>query len=132
MTSEMQNIISNNQEYISQEPQTNYGQPIVDLPSEQEVDVINNQFKEIEDRPGIPVSVIDSSMPHELKCPFCHKMIFTEVETTCNMGSCCLCFWLSCIRWVIILLCMGKEIGCADATHRCPECKANIGNYRSC
>ena len=83
---------------------------------------------------SIPNKIINEwgTFPHEVQCPFCHKKIQTNVETSCNMGSCCLCFWLSCITWAIILLILGKEIGCADAIHRCPNCKNIIGTYRSC
>ena len=82
----------------------------------------------------IPLSDINTwgSIPHNVTCPFCHQNVTTTVEASCNMGSCCLCFWLSCIIWAIILLCMGKEIGCADANHKCPNCKNVIGVYRSC
>ena len=82
----------------------------------------------------IPLSDINKwgSLPHTVTCPFCHQNVTTSVEASCNMGSCCLCFWLSCIIWAIILLFMGKEIGCADATHKCPNCKNVIGVYRSC
>ena len=82
----------------------------------------------------IPLSDINTwgTLPHNITCPFCHQNVMTSVEASCNMGSCCLCFWLSCIIWAIILLCMGKEIGCADATHKCPNCKNVIGVYRSC
>ena len=82
----------------------------------------------------IPLSDINTwgSFPHNVTCPFCHQDVTTSVEASCNMGSCCLCFWLSCVVWAIILLCMGKEIGCADATHKCPNCKNVIGVYRSC
>ena len=82
----------------------------------------------------IPLSDINTwgSIPHNVTCPFCHQNVLTSVEASCNMGSCCLCFCLSCIIWAIILLCMGKEIGCADATHKCPNCKNVIGIYRSC
>ena len=72
------------------------------------------------------------TMPHNINCPFCHKYITTLVETNCNIGSCCLCFWLSCLVWAAILLFKGKEIGCADATHKCPNCKNVIGIYHSC
>ena len=83
---------------------------------------------------SIPNTVINEwgTYPHKVECPFCHKEVNTSVEASCNMGSCCLCFWLSCVTWAIILLFMGKEIGCADATHRCPNCKNVIGIYRSC
>ena len=83
---------------------------------------------------SIPNTTINEwgTFPHEVECPFCHKDVTTSVEANCNIGSCCLCFWLSCITWAIILLIMGKEIGCADATHRCPNCKNVIGVYRSC
>ena len=82
----------------------------------------------------IPKKTINEwgTFPGEVECPFCHKKIKTNVQTNCNIGSCCLCFWLSCIIWAIILLVRGKEIGCNDATHRCPNCKNVIGVYHSC
>ena len=82
----------------------------------------------------IPKKTINEwgTFPGEVECPFCHKNIKTNVQTNCNIGSCCLCFWLSCIFWAIILLVRGKEIGCNDATHRCPNCKNVIGVYHSC
>ena len=109
-------------------------------------EVNNTQENQIENLPmlinqitpseihSIPNTVINEwgTFPHEVECPFCHKTVKTKVEASCNMGSCCLSFWLSCITWAIILLVMGKEIGCADATHRCPNCKNVIGIYRSC
>ena len=83
---------------------------------------------------SIPNRIINEwgTFPHSVECPFCHENVTTKVEASCNMGSCCLCFWLSCITWAIYLLIKGKEIGCADATHRCPNCKNVIGVYRSC
>ena len=95
--------------------------------------IIVNQVNPLPIR-SIPLSVINSwgSIPHNVICPYCNQNILTNVQASCNMGSCCLCFWLSCIIWAIILLCMGKEIGCADATHKCPNCKNVIGVYRSC
>ena len=82
----------------------------------------------------ISLSEINSwgSIPHEVTCPFCHKKVVTSVEENCNMASCCLCFWLSCIIWAAILYCTGKEIGCVDAIHKCPNCKNVIGVYHSC
>ena len=82
----------------------------------------------------IPKKTINEwgTFPGEVECPFCHKNIKTNVQTNCNIGSCCLCFWLSCIIWAIFLLVRGKEIGCNDATHRCPNCKNVIGVYHSC
>ena len=95
--------------------------------------MINNQVNPIPIH-TIPLSDINSwgSIPHKVTCPYCHQNVTTSVTASCNMGSCCLCFWLSCIIWAIILLSMGKEIGCADATHKCPNCKNIIGVYRSC
>ena len=115
----MKPIVSNNQQGIQND---NPNQPIV-----------TNQVNPAPVH-CIPLSDINTwgSLPHNVTCPFCHQNIMTSVEASCNMGSCCLCFWLSCIIWAIILLCMGKEIGCADATHKCPNCKNVIGVYRSC
>ena len=132
---EMQTIITDDQNLISANPAPdyNYAQPAIEAPQKIDQNITNNQLAPLS-RSGIPFSEINSwgSMPHEINCPHCGKLITTEVETSCNMGSCCLCFWLSCVIWIIILLCMGKEIGCADAVHRCPECKNIIGSYRSC
>ena len=82
----------------------------------------------------IPKKIINQwgTFPSEVECPFCHKNVKTKVQTNCNVGSCCLCFWLSCIIWAVILLFRGKEIGCNDATHKCPNCKNVIGVYHSC
>ena len=133
---EMQTIISDDQKLMppNPAPDYNYAQPAVTSPQTIDQNIANNQLGPPVPRVGIPFSEINSwgSMPHEINCPHCGKLITTEVETSCNMGSCCLCFWLSCVIWIIILLCMGKEIGCADAIHRCPECKNIIGSYRSC
>ena len=130
---EMQSLNSNKQELISSDPDIHYAQPTITTTNKIDQNITNNQISPIQ-RSGIPFSEINSwgSFPHEIKCPHCGKMVLTEVETSCNMGSCCLCFWLSCVVWIIILLCMGKEIGCADAVHRCPECKNVVGSYRSC
>ena len=112
---EMNPIITNNQ-------MDNANQPM-----------ISNQVNPIPIH-TIPLSDINSwgSIPRKVTCPYCHQNVTTSVTASCNMGSCCLCFWLSCIIWAIILLAMGKEIGCADATHKCPNCKNIIGVYRSC
>ena len=115
----MKPIVSNNQQETQND---NSNQPII-------VNQVNPAPVHC-----IPLSDINTwgSIPHNVTCPFCHQNVLTSVEASCNMGSCCLCFWLSCIIWAIILLCMGKEIGCADATHKCPNCKNVIGIYRSC
>ena len=65
------------------------------------------------------------------ECPFCHKNIKTKIQTNCKVGSCCLCFRLRCIILAAILLFRGKEIGCNDATQRCPNCKNVIDIYHS-
>ena len=62
-----------------------------------------------------------------MEYPFCHKKIKTKIKTNCNLGSCCLYFWLSCIILGAILLFRGKEIGCNDDIQRCPNCKNVIG-----
>ena len=130
-----QNIID-----INQQPMTpqNPGIELNPIVSGNQMDnanqpMINNQVKPLPIH-TVPLSDIDSwgSIPHNVTCPYCHQNVTTSVTASCNMGSCCLCFWLSCIIWAIILSCTGKEIGCADATHKCPNCKNVIGVYRSC
>ena len=116
------------------------------LPHNELIPIIEKKEKEILNQPilvnkinnksinSIPLSDIDTwgTIPHNINCPFCHKNVTTLVETNFNFGSCCLCFWLSCIVWGIILISMGKEIGCADVIHKCPYCKKVIGIYHSC
>ena len=108
----------------------------INYPKEEQTDTLPMLINQISPSQihSIPNTIINEwgTFPHEVECPFCHKNVKTNVEANFNMESCCLCFWLSCITWAIILLIMGKEIGCADATHRCPNCKNVIGVYRSC
>ena len=69
--------------------------------------------------------------PVQMTCPFCRQQITTSVETSCNCITCFLCWVTGCCFFCCFQLCMGKEIGCCDAVHRCPSCQVVIGAYSS-
>ena len=70
-----------------------------------------------------------SRNPVSMTCFFCHLPITTVVENNFNCGACVLCYITGCCIFVCIQACLGKEIGCCDATHRCPNCGAILGKY---
>ena len=72
------------------------------------------------------------TMPVSMTCQFCQKPITTEVTTTCNCGSCCLCCWSGLFIWICIQCHRNKELNCKDAQHKCPNCQNVLGNYVSC
>ena len=94
-----------------QSPVTNQAQPQV-------VTVVSGQeFK------TVPVSIT---------CQFCKNPVTTIVEKKCSCSSCCLCCWTGLLIWICIQACRNKEIGCNDATHKCPSCGNILGHYESC
>ena len=70
-----------------------------------------------------------SKMTVSMACFFCRLPITTVVENNFNCGACVLCYITGCCIFVCIQACLGKEIGCCDATHRCPNCGAILGKY---
>ena len=69
------------------------------------------------------------SNPTIITCPFCKNTVSTIVENNFNAGSCILCLFTGILCWVIILSCMGKDLTCCDATHKCPNCGSILGKY---
>ena len=72
------------------------------------------------------------TVPVSITCQFCKNPVTTVVEKTCNCGSCCLCCFTGLFIWICIQCCRDKEIGCKDATHKCPSCGNVLGTYQSC
>ena len=72
------------------------------------------------------------TVPVSITCQFCKNPVTTVVEKTCSCGSCCLCCWTGLFIWICIQCCRDKEIGCKDATHKCPSCGNILGSYQSC
>ena len=69
--------------------------------------------------------------PVSMCCPYCNQQIFTNVEKECNCITCFLCWVTGFCFCCCYQCCVGKEIGCCDAIHRCPSCGAVIGKYNS-
>ena len=115
---------SQQQVYPNQQPTT----PTT-YPSQQQV--VNNQTQ-----PQV-VQIVQGSQefgtkPISMMCQFCKKPITTQVEKSCNCCSCFCCFLTLFIGWFCVQCYRKKEINCCDATHKCPECGKDLGNYTSC
>ena len=67
--------------------------------------------------------------PVSIICPFCQILIRTQVEQSFNCCACCLCCFTGLMLFLCIQICSGKDIGCMDATHRCPACGKALGQY---
>ena len=67
--------------------------------------------------------------PVSTTCPFCRTTVTTTVEESFNCCACLLCCYTGILIYVCIQLCNDKSILCCDATHRCPNCGAVIGQY---
>ena len=113
-----------------QNAQQQYGAPVIissSLPQGGNVIIINQPIPNlvIETTPNMA-----GTSPVPMICPFCKQQIVTSVEKSCNCITCFLC-WVSGYCFCCYQLCMGKEVGCCDALHRCPSCHAVIGQYSS-
>ena len=69
--------------------------------------------------------------PASTICQFCRNPITTNVEKIFNCGACFLCWFTGFVYFVCIQACLGKEIGCMDAVHRCPLCGNMVGVYHA-
>ena len=78
---------------------------------------------------GIPVA---KSTPYLTVCPFCRNQVMTSSIRTFNICTCLLCWCTGLVCFCIIQSMRGKDIGCYDAEHRCPNCGKTIGMYESC
>lgn len=84
-----------------------------------------------------PSTIVITSSPHvvvgprqmRMQCPNCHQQIATETETDylCAAHFCCLAMFIfglflcSCIPY-----CMDS---CRSVSHKCPNCKCDLGTY---
>ena len=117
------------QQYPPQQPQIPPQQPQT-YPSQQQV--VNNQTQ-----PQV-VQIVQQgaqefgTKPVSMVCTFCKKPVSTKVVKSCNCCSCFCCFTTLFIGWFCVQCYRKKEINCCDATHKCPECDKDLGNYTSC
>ena len=70
--------------------------------------------------------------PITIQCPFCHRMITTDVKTSWSCLALCLWGFTGWIPYFCIQCCRGKELCCQNAVHYCPCCNNQIGKYSAC
>ena len=78
---------------------------------------------------GIPAT---RASPYITVCPYCRNQVMTSSIQTFNCCTCLLCWCTGLIWFCIIQSIRGKDIGCYDAIHKCPNCGQTIGVYESC
>ena len=100
-----------------QPPVQQQQQPVVNQAQPQVINVVNQEFR---------------TSPVSITCQFCKNPVTTVVEKHCNCCACCLCWMTGLVFFVCIQCCRGKEIGCCDATHKCPTCGQILGTYVAC
>jgi hypothetical protein len=69
--------------------------------------------------------------PVSIVCPHCKVLVNTDVEETFNCLTCCLYCLTGCIIYACIQCCNGKEVGCCDTKHKCPNCGTILGGVSS-
>ena len=104
--------------------QLGYGQPVIMQPNGNVI-IVNHSIPTI--ITSSPAS--RSKYPVSMTCLFCQLPITTIVEQTWNCGACCLCYLTGFCLFACIQVCSGKEIGCYDSIHRCPNCGSTLGTY---
>ena len=126
--------IAQNQAYTyGQQPyvQQQYGSPVIissSLPQGGNAIIINQP------PPSLVITTtlqMNGTSPVPMTCPYCRKQITTSVEKNCNCITCFLCWVTGFCFCCCYQLCVGKEVGCCDANHRCPNCHQLIGQYYS-
>ena len=78
-------------------------------------------------RPSAPIKFTKS--PMAIICPRCGASITTNIQEECNWSACCLCCYTGFCIFACIQCCNGKDIGCTDVKHFCPNCGNLIGGY---
>ena len=102
-----------------------YGTPALNQGPPQAV-IITNQ------NPGVVNPDMFKTHPVALTCMFCKKPMTTNVNTTCNVCACLLCYLTGIAFYVCVQACRGRDLCCYDAEHRCPHCNNVVGTYTAC
>ena len=100
-------------------PQQVYAQPVIISPANINSLIVNQPINN---------NIVFGRTPLEAICPRCQSPVTTVVEDRCNgaaWGFCCVasCFY-ACYQSY-----RGKDLGCTDTQHSCPNCKQIIGAY---
>ena len=83
--------------------------------------------------PAVTVAIpATRATPYLTVCPYCRLQVMTSSIQTFNCCTCLLCWCTGLIWFCIIQSIRGKDIGCYDAVHKCPNCGQTIGVYESC
>ena len=83
--------------------------------------------------PAVTVAIpATRATPYLTVCPYCRNQVMTSSIQTFNCCTCLLCWCTGLIWFCIIQSIRGKDIGCYDAVHKCPNCGQTIGIYESC
>ena len=83
--------------------------------------------------PAVTVAIpAMQATPYLTVCPYCRNQVMTSSIQTFNCCTCLLCWCTGLIWFCIIQAIRGKDIGCYDAVHKCPNCGQTIGIYESC
>ena len=111
-------------------PNLAYGQPIAPpAPPDPKIVIVNQKDPDSSHIPGPKDFMID---PITFKCPFCGKMMATEVTKDINICACLFCYCTGLIFYISIQACRGKSLCCWNAVHRCPFCHNVVGHYSAC
>ena len=83
--------------------------------------------------PAVTVAIpAMQATPYLTVCPYCRLQVMTSSIQTFNCCTCLLCWCTGLLCFCIIQSIRGKDIGCYDAVHKCPNCGQTIGMYESC
>ena len=96
-----------------------YAQPVIVSPGNINSLVVNQP---------INTNIVFGRAPVEAICPRCKAPVTTVVEDRCNGAAWGFCCVASCI-YACYQSYRGKDLGCTDTQHFCPNCKQIIGAY---
>ena len=98
------------------QPLTNYQNPII-IPIQTAPTVVENT----------PIKF--SKSPMSAVCPGCKATVTTNIRDEFNWSACLFCCCTLFVIFACVQICNGKDIGCTDVKHFCPNCGQMIGGY---
>ena len=104
-------------------PQQGYGQPIGTYQNPAIIIPVQTVPRVV----SVPIKFTKS--PMAIVCPRCGASVTTVTQEECNWSACCLCCYTGFHIFACIQCCNGKDIGCTDVKHSCPNCGNLVGGY---
>ena len=83
----------------------------------------------VQTAPRVVAPIKFTKSPMAIVCPRCGASITTNIQEECNWSACCLCCYTGFVIFACIQCCNGKDLGCTDVKHFCPNCGNLIGGY---